>query len=200
MMKRILASLALAAALPAMAGTYTQTPFNYDKFDRAIDLTPYFSVEFSPIINDRTGENTSLVSPWVTVNGSNASTDFYSFRTTKVGTIVLDMDDAPFSYDSYLTVYNEARQVIYNNDDYYFPFYGPDQGSNSGLDSFIQLDDAAIGKYYVEVARCCKADHPGAFRLNVQIPSAVPEAGSVALVVGGLSVTGLAIRRRVRAA
>lgn len=192
MMKNILAGLVLAAALPAMAGTYTQSPS--DRFDRAIDLTPYFSVEYSPIINDRTGQNTSLLSPWVTVNGSNAAADFYTFTTTKVGTIVLDMDDAPFPYDAYLTLYNEARQVIFNNDDYFFNVN--EQGSSSVLDSFIQIDNAAVGKYYVEVARCCKGDYPGAFRLNVQIPSPVPEAGSVALVVGGLSVTGLAIRRR----
>lgn len=207
MKKLTLLPLALLAA-SAWAGIYNDTTAN-NSFDTAVNLNRYFSNGYSPDVGDALGHNTSLLAPWVTINGQgNGGYDYYMFTTAAKGRVILDIDYTSgyagntHGFDSVLWVYNSARQVGGYNDDEWSLLAGAG-GSFSGRDSFIPMQDLPVGTYYVRVGGGGVHDLPiydGA-RYTLQVQSfqiaAVPEPSSYALMLGGLTLlTGVGLARK----
>ncbi len=119
-----------------------------------------FSLDFDPNITDTLGINTSTVLPHISIQGTgDGSFDFYSFTVANAGdSAIFDIDfgfgvsntglQSADGFDSRLIVFDSLGNFLANNDDHSLA----DAGSNSTLDSFIQLTFAAPGTYVIGVA------------------------------------------------
>jgi hypothetical protein len=217
-MKSIIAVSVLAAALvslPAQADFYDDvTPGN--SFGTAVSIDSYFSLGFNPDVGDVNGVNTSTIMPWVSIWGQgDGAYDYFSFNSLG-GKIILDVDYTynnranRMGFDSELALWRSNSDgsftLVAENDDY--DIHAGDGGSVHRYDAFIQVDNAAAGRYVVGVARYpASADNLGwtsssgviaadrQYGLEVSV-SPVPEPGEWALMLSGVGLIGFIARRR----
>lgn len=90
------------------------------------------------------------VGPTATVlgHGGGADVDFYSFFAAG-GTLNIDVDNDPFSFDTVVAVFDGGGTLLAFNDDSF-----SDAGSASGLDSYLgSLLLPGAGTYYVAISQ-----------------------------------------------
>jgi hypothetical protein len=85
----------------------------------------------------------------ITGRGGENDVDFYSFTAVAGGSLLLDIDDDPFTFDTMLSLFSSVGTIIAFSDDS-FP---EDPGTADGLDSFIgTFTLPGPGTYFVAVS------------------------------------------------
>jgi len=121
--------------------------------------------------------------PTATISGAGGETDvdFYSFTATG-GSLLLDIDNAPFTFDTIVSLFNSAGTLIALDDD----ADPADPGSADSRDSFVgTFTLPGPGTYYVAVSQF--ANFPTGFDCG-GVPLTRPDGE-----FGGLSLTGCAV-------
>lgn len=199
--KLLTALITSVAASSAFAGIYNDNVPS-PSFASAVDLNSYFSNGFSADIGDATGANTSLLAPWLTVKGKgNDAFDYFKFTTNAVGRVIVDIDytmghpSNPNGFDSNLRLYNSSFTQIAYDDDY--SVSAGAGGSVHHYDSFLQLENLAVGTYYVGVSRHSLSPIATGRNYTMQLQAQVapvPEPETYALM--GMGLMGLLAARR----
>jgi len=122
-------------------------------FVTAQPLDGFFNSHYSENIGDFSN-NTSETIPHVTINGTgDDSHDYYSFSVNSVpaqAIFDIDREGNIGHFDSYLRLYNESEEQISSSDD--SSTSSGQEGSTSGLDSFLIYTFDTVGTYYIKVS------------------------------------------------
>ncbi|OYY94970.1 MAG: hypothetical protein B7Y41_05275 [Hydrogenophilales bacterium 28-61-23] len=205
----------MGIANTAHAGFYDDITASIDMASAA-SLDAYFTRDLNPDVGDVNGVNTSTSMPWVSVLGEgNDAFDYFSFYSSG-GTIIADVDytynpvrTRNYGFDAEIAIWkinpDNTFTLLAENDDY-SPITAGAGGSVHAYDSFIQLDNVTAGRYVVGVATYSSvADDTGwiagsstliaADRQYTLEISAVPEPETWAMLVAGIGLISLQLRR-----
>lgn len=169
-----------------------------DTFATAQNINPYFSLDFSPNIGDKT-TNTSTTIPHVTIEGSGDGTyDVYSF-TTAGGLAIFDIDvfglnNSTGLADSELSLFDINGALLAFNDDNDATYGQLGSSSSEGgfsPDSYLETLLSA-GSYFIQVGSFQNSPaKSGNYSLQVslenpEISNTVAEPNSITLIALGL--------------
>ena len=208
-----LIAVAVLASGAAHAGFYDDNTAS-NTLSGAVNVDPYFTATFNPDVGDVNGLNTSTSLPWVSIWGQgDGAYDYYSFSSGG-GTIIADIDYTyqnqanRHGFDSEIAIWRANGDgtfaLLAQNDDH--AIIAGDGGTIHAYDAFIQLDNAASGRYVVGVATYSSTATSTGFtgtvigndrQYGLAISTApVPEPETYAMLLAGLGVMGAIARRR----
>lgn len=130
----------------------------------ALDISNEFHFAANPDIAD------SAFTPHVTIKGAgDDSKDYYKIELTAGTTITLDMDNIPYEFDSFVTIFNAEGLILAYNDD---SFYDP--GTIDDFDSFLTYTVETSGVFYIEVRQYFDEYIPVGAGYNLNVSVSVP--------------------------
>ncbi|TRY32338.1 S8 family serine peptidase [Aliiglaciecola sp. M165] len=142
-----------------------------DDFASAQNLDMLMTNRYSKNVGDN-NHNTSESITYASILGTgNGTHDYYQFTIPQDNaTVIIDIDYTNF--DSYVRLYNEQEQLIFSNDD--SSNLNGQEGSTSGLDSFLLLQSLSQGNYYLKVSRFPEQsiDTGATYLLNLSVEGA----------------------------
>lgn len=142
-----------------------------DDFASAQNLDMLMTNRYSKNVGDN-NRNTSESITYASILGTgNGTHDYYQFTIPQDNaTVIIDIDYTNF--DSYVRLYNEQEQLIFSNDD--SSNLNGQEGSTSGLDSFLLLQSLSQGNYYLKVSRFPEQsiDTGATYLLNLSVEGA----------------------------
>lgn len=175
----------LSFTLPSLEASVITEVESNDTFATAQNINPYFSLDFSPNIGDKT-TNTSTIIPHVTIEGSGDGTyDVYSFFTSG-GLAIFDIDVFGLNFsgglvDSELSLFDVDGNLLDFNDDDLASYgqLGSDdfnvEGDFNSPDSYLEIIQLAAGKYFIQVGSF--GNNPaelGNYSLQVSLENPLP--------------------------